>query len=583
MIYVVGAPKGRRARCRFGMLAPGDRIDGRYRVTRQLGEGGMGAVYAVQDDHGQSFALKVLLDATDATLAKRFAREAQTTAKLSSQHVPRIWGTGILPDGSPYILMELLHGEDLAEMLARQGTLTAREMVVHVLQACDALAEAHRLGMVHRDIKPANLFVATLPSGERCVKLLDFGISKLALNPVAPMTQLTQTGSFLGSPEYMAPEQLLSSTDVDCRADLWALGVTMHELLAGTLPFQGDTVAELISSIMRDPPRSLRRRRPDLPDGLLAIIARCLDKDPELRFGDVAELAAALRSALPALPAVTLRPSFPSASPVSGSSPTLASPSAAPLQPGVTSIKPEHPRRRAWPVALAGVILLALGTAATVFWARHVGHTTAASSAEVAPRASVPKRLRKKMATRVARAEEALEKADVEAAEAGAMATIEMLEAADFEIGGPRVSEAAHAMDLRARVALARLESVVARLGDASRIPSGLVLHLYATVDHGFAALRWDPSSPRCSVVHTLRAHRIGAEAVRDAAEGWAADHRRSALDAAASWAAFGVVFARLARGHREVPTACNERISAMGAELADLERDIRARRSKLR
>lgn len=281
------------------MLAPGDLVEGRYRVERLIGEGGMGAVYAVRDASGAAYALKVLLDASNELLRKRFVREGKAAAALSSAHATRVFGSGTLDDGAPYLLMELLAGEDLWDVVHKRGPLSAQHAVDYILQAGEALTEAHRLGMVHRDIKPANLFLATQPDGTRCVKLLDFGISKTALSTVAPMTQLTQTGSVLGSPEYMSPEQLLSSSDVDARADVWSMGATLHELLSASNAFAGDTLAEIVTAIMRDAPRPLREVRPDLSPALEAVVLRCLEKDPELRFSSMEELAQALRLTVP--------------------------------------------------------------------------------------------------------------------------------------------------------------------------------------------------------------------------------------------------------------------------------------------
>lgn len=220
----------------------------------------MGAVYAVTDQDGTRYALKVLLDATDVTHTKRFLREATASAQIDSPHVAKVHDSGVLDDGSPFILMELLHGEDLADLVGARGPLPADEAIQLLLPVLDVLEQAHGKGMVHRDIKPANVFNATLPDGTRCVKLLDFGISKPALTGVAPMTQLTQTGTVLGSPDYMAPEQLVSSSDVDARTDIWAIGVTLHELLTGQGAFGGTTLAELITAIMRDAPRPSDKR-----------------------------------------------------------------------------------------------------------------------------------------------------------------------------------------------------------------------------------------------------------------------------------------------------------------------------------
>ncbi len=281
------------------VLTPGQRVDGRYRVEREIGKGGMGAVYAARDPSGAPCALKILLDGDHPTLRKRFLREARAAARLSSEHATRVLDAGELADGTPYLVMELLVGRDLCDVLREDGPLAVADAIDFTLQAAEALGEAHRLGMVHRDIKPANLFLTTRADGSRCVKLLDFGLSKPALATLAPMTQLTQQGSMLGSPEYMSPEQLVSSADVDARADVWSLGATLHELLTGSPAFAGDTLTDVATSILREPPRPIDAVRPDVPPALVAVVKRCLEKDAELRFGSMDDLADALRRAAP--------------------------------------------------------------------------------------------------------------------------------------------------------------------------------------------------------------------------------------------------------------------------------------------
>jgi serine/threonine-protein kinase len=190
------------------------------------------------------------------------------------------------------MVMELLEGEDLEHVLARRGPLPPAEAVDFLLQAGEAIAEAHALGIVHRDLKPANLFLARRPSGPPVVKVLDFGISKAPLS--AKEKALTQDAALMGSPAYMSPEQMKASRDVDARSDIWSLGVVLHELLTGGLPFPGDSVATLITATLHDRHLPLSAYRPDLPHALQHVVDGCLEKDPARRFATVAALARAL-------------------------------------------------------------------------------------------------------------------------------------------------------------------------------------------------------------------------------------------------------------------------------------------------
>jgi serine/threonine-protein kinase len=202
---------------------------------------------------------------------------------------------GTLETGAPYMVMEYLEGSDLSDLVARRGPLPWHEVVEFVLQACEAIAEAHVAGVVHRDLKPANLFLIRRPDGSPCIKVLDFGISKAA--DAASGSALTQTAAVMGSPKYMSPEQLKSARDVDARTDIWALGVILYELLSGEGAFKADTMPQLYVAIIQDPPQPLRRT--DVPPGLVQVILRCLEKDPARRFQSVAELAAALHEFAP--------------------------------------------------------------------------------------------------------------------------------------------------------------------------------------------------------------------------------------------------------------------------------------------
>jgi serine/threonine-protein kinase len=275
----------------------GDILAGKYRVDRVLGQGGMGVVVAahhVQLD--ERVAIKFLLPemVSNPEAVMRFSREARAAVKIKSEHVARVTDVGTLDNGAPYMVMEYLEGSDLAAVVAR-GSLPVEQAVDFVLQACEAIAEAHALGIVHRDLKPANLFLARLPGGVESVKVLDFGISKAtSLSGSGGQESATRTKALMGSPLYMSPEQMQSSRDVDARSDLWALGIILYELLGGRSPFNADTMPELILKIMSTDPEPLRNRRPDVPEPLVAAIMKCLVRDRRARYQTVGELAAAL-------------------------------------------------------------------------------------------------------------------------------------------------------------------------------------------------------------------------------------------------------------------------------------------------
>jgi eukaryotic-like serine/threonine-protein kinase len=282
-------------------VAVGEVIAGKYRVERVIGSGGMGMVVAawhVQLD--QLVAVKLLHSETagsgDAT--ERFRREARAAARIRCEHVARVIDIGIWTGGIPYIVMEYLDGNDLAAELAARGPLPAEECVDYVMQAIEALAEAHAVGIVHRDLKPGNLFLAQRPDGGRLLKVLDFGISKHAA--AAGEAALTRTSSLIGSPLYMSPEQMRSARTVDARADIWSLGAIMFELLSGRTPFGGETVIEACTAILNDELPSLSALRPDVSPHLEAVIVRCLQKDRNDRYPSIGDLATDLANYSPA-------------------------------------------------------------------------------------------------------------------------------------------------------------------------------------------------------------------------------------------------------------------------------------------
>lgn len=291
------------------MVAPvseGDIVLEKYRVERVLGKGGMGVVVAathVELEHrvALKFLLPMALEHPD--IVERFAREARVAAKIQSRHIARVIDTGRMPSGAPFMVMEYLEGQDLAELLKTEGRLAPDVAVDYVLQACEAIAEAHAAGVIHRDLKPSNLFLAKQRDRRAIVKVLDFGISKLVDPKELP---LTRSASIMGSPHYMSPEQLTSSKNVDPRTDIWALGVILYELVAGRRPFDADTMPEIVAQVLQNTPTRLSFHRPNLALDFEHIIARCMATFPRDRYPSVREMAAALSAFAPDSNAATL-------------------------------------------------------------------------------------------------------------------------------------------------------------------------------------------------------------------------------------------------------------------------------------
>jgi serine/threonine protein kinase len=281
-------------------VQPGDVLAGKYQVEKVLGVGGMGVVVAaLHMDLDQRVALKFLLPeaAEKPDVVARFDREARAAAKIKSEHVARVSDVGRLENGTPYIVMEYLEGGDLEGRVEKGGALPITLAVDYVLQAAEAIAEAHAAGIVHRDLKPANLFLARQGDGSEIVKVLDFGISKAitqGADTAGQVGSLTKTSDVFGSPLYMSPEQLKSSRSVDTRADIWALGVILFELVFGRAPFERGTVAEIFGAILHEKAPVLRALMPIAPEALSQVLERCLQKDPDARYPNVAALAQAL-------------------------------------------------------------------------------------------------------------------------------------------------------------------------------------------------------------------------------------------------------------------------------------------------
>ena len=275
----------------------GSVVNGRYLIGEQLGSGGMGSVYAAHHVQlGTKLAIKVLLPEllSDEAAIERFDREARAAAKITDENVVRILDVGQLESGAPYMVMEFLEGQDAAIHLKEHGRLPIDQAIDAMLQACAAVAAAHALHIIHRDIKPSNLFFVPRSAGRPLVKVLDFGVSKILVGGNNETGQVTKTGSILGSPGYVPPEQWFSSRAADKRSDIWALGLVLYEFLTGRLPFDEVSIPILATKIAYEPAPPPSQLRPEIPPDLEQVILRCLAKSPDDRFQDVAALAEAL-------------------------------------------------------------------------------------------------------------------------------------------------------------------------------------------------------------------------------------------------------------------------------------------------
>lgn len=277
-------------------VAIGDVIAGRFRIDRYIGIGAMGLVVEARhlelDDRvAMKFLRKAAKNQPDAV--GRFAREARAAARLKSEHVATVIDVGEAADGTPYIVMEYLHGANLDDLLERQGPMPIERSVELTIQMCEALAEAHSFGIVHRDIKPANIFASQRGGVHDVAKLLDFGLVKERRDS---SDDAARSGKFSGTPLYMAPEQAWSYDDVDGRADLYSLGAVAYCLLTGRPPFVSNSVMELLAAHQSEPVPPPSKFQAAVPPDLDQIVLRCLAKSPADRFAD----ADALRSALAA-------------------------------------------------------------------------------------------------------------------------------------------------------------------------------------------------------------------------------------------------------------------------------------------
>jgi serine/threonine protein kinase len=369
----------------------GDVVAGKYRVEGVLGRGGMATVFSAwHEELEQRVALKMLHAgmSSDPMHAKRFVREARNAARIQSEHIARIMDVGRTTGDRVYIVMEYLEGNDLSKVLKVRGPLPVDEVIEYLVQACDAIAVAHSLGIVHRDLKPANLFLTRTVDGATTVKVLDFGIAKAFDQPAA--NELTTTTAIVGSPLYMAPEQMANARDVDRRADIWSLGVIAYRLLTKSLPFRGENLVELAMAVASTQPKPLREHRPEVSPALADAIMRCLEREPEKRWPDVASFVHAIAPYGPAhliptvqrITRVSRGPQEPLANGApsgshdvmvfdqtsNASSTTLSGPLA---PPSATSVVPdaERGRSRRGPVIAISLALIAIGIGAGVFFA----------------------------------------------------------------------------------------------------------------------------------------------------------------------------------------------------------------------
>lgn len=299
-----GLPKGDfRHPLRYRLTVPscpvaiGEVFANKYRVDKILGEGGMGVVVLAHHlELDQPVAIKFLLDdiAVQDEGAERFRREARAAAKIQSDHVVRVLDVGIMDGGVRYMVMEYLEGKDLAEELAEKRTFPVGVAAGFILEAIDAIARAHAVGIVHRDLKPANLFLARRADGSQRIKVLDFGISKSIGTATAEEMSLTKTSAWIGSPLYMAPEQMQSARDVDHRADIWSLGAILYELISGRPPYLAESLPQLCNLLITTDPDHLLTHCPACPQGLAEAVMGCLVRDPTQRTQSVGELARGL-------------------------------------------------------------------------------------------------------------------------------------------------------------------------------------------------------------------------------------------------------------------------------------------------
>jgi eukaryotic-like serine/threonine-protein kinase len=390
-----------------GLLASSALVAGRYRLDKVLGMGGMGyvvsAVHVGPDRQVERVAIKFMLpDALhSSSLHRRFVREAEAIGRLRSEHVCRLLDTGRTPDGAPYMVMEYLSGHDLERLVSGRGPLPLHEAADYGLQILDAMAEAHSQGIIHRDLKPANVFRAWGPDDTPIIKVLDFGVAK-----AADGMQSTATNTVMGSPSFMAPEQIVSSKRVDERADIYSIGAVLYFLLTGKPPFDAEQLPALCLKVLNEDPVPPSHLRPDLPPEIDDIILTCMARDQCNRFPNVAELAHALAPFAPE----GARPLAQAAARALAWTPGVWEPSLA--RTGAATVSERRPelagdgfatqlvrgapdgssiervgsrRRRVWLAAVAACVSVAAGVGTVATLASSSDHTGRASARPAAP------------------------------------------------------------------------------------------------------------------------------------------------------------------------------------------------------
>lgn len=291
-----------RATAHRGVIVKGTMIDGKYRIDAPLGKGGMGQVFSARDTAlARDVAIKILQPdlASNPVVVARFQKEARTAAALRSENAVRIYDVAKLPSGTPYIVMEKLVGEDLASYVTRKGALDPIEAVGLIIMACAATEEAHSLGVVHRDLKPGNLFLTHDRHGKPVLKVLDFGLAR-SVDPDSPVGYehtVTRAHDVLGSPQFMSPEQVRAPSKVDRRADVYSLGVTLHFLVTGKLPYRSGPTISILAQVLAGPPAPVRTLRPQIPQAIADVIERATKRERDDRYPTAAQLATALAEA----------------------------------------------------------------------------------------------------------------------------------------------------------------------------------------------------------------------------------------------------------------------------------------------
>ncbi len=279
-------------------LNTGDVIDGKYRIVRLLGEGGMGAVFEGENTRiHRRVAIKVLHKsvAGQEDVVQRFEREAQAAGRIGSEHIVEVLDLGDLPNGDRYMVMEFMDGESLSERIEKTGRLDPVDIVPIAEQLLEALGAAHGAGIIHRDLKPDNIYLLKQQAGRKdFLKILDFGISKFSPLSGESGLSMTRTGSVMGTPYYMAPEQAKGGKDLDHRADLYSAGVLLYECATGVVPFNAETFNELLFKIVLESPPPVEERVPGIDLDFAAIVRKSMERDADDRYATAEEFRAAI-------------------------------------------------------------------------------------------------------------------------------------------------------------------------------------------------------------------------------------------------------------------------------------------------